>query len=219
MVFMWEQSEKVLAFLFRGWRVTRCVALAIWEVICWMIIPLVFGFLCYGSITKKIDLSIPQICLAAVALSPWFLRLFARYLSEFNISLKGVSGKLKEGVRNKDEIDKPVYVGNEKHPLVSESEFTRFLAYTKKVLRTLWKYQVELFGPDDIRRWGFKADIRSQDYMAFSIGVGELLKRNLVAVDAHGLVFLTTEGIEFCKKENKEIVRYPELYSYFTAVP
>lgn len=216
---MSEQSERFLAYLFRGWRAIRRIALVMWEVICWIIIPIVFGYLCYGSITKKIDLSILQICLAAVALSPWFLRLFARYLSEFDISLKGVSAKLKEGVRNKDEIDKPIYFANEKQSLAAESEFTKFLPYSKKVLRTLWKYQVELFGPDDIRRWGFKADTQSQDYMAFSIGVGELLKRNFVAVDAHGLVFLTTEGIEFCTKENKEIVRYPELYSYFTAAP
>ena len=142
------------------------IAHALWEIVCWLIVPAVFGYLCYASITKKSEISVLQIALAAIALSPWMLRLLSRYLSEFNIGLKGVSGKTKEAVKNKDEIDDKAAIdlANERAPEIVETEFGKLLPQAKKVLRTLWKYQVEHFGPDDIRRWGFVVGTGAPDY-------------------------------------------------------
>src|SRR5438067_1757864 len=80
-------------FFIQSWHFVRSLSRALWEVVCWFIVPVVFGYLCYASITKRFEISVLQICLAAIALSPWVLRLLARYLSEFDIGLKGVSGK------------------------------------------------------------------------------------------------------------------------------
>src|SRR5207253_4108965 len=184
---------------------------------CWFIIPVVFGYLCYASATKKLEVSVLQICLAAIALSPWILRLLSFYLSEFDIGLKGVSGKTRKAVRNKDEIDdtKPILLANAQAAPPVESEFAQLLPQAKKVLRTLWKYQVEQFGPDDIRRWGFAVGTGAPDHPEFSLGITQLLLQHLVALDGRGFVFLTEAGIDFCKQHNKEINAYPFFYSLF----
>lgn len=211
------QIVTLLTFLRHAWRVILIIARAIWEIFCWLIVPIVFGYFCFLSITKKFDVSKLQIFLAAIALSPWMLKLLARYMSEFNIGLKGVSGKTREGVRNKDELEgrKLIEFVNEKAPK-TESEFGKLLPQTKKVLRTLWKYQVEQFGPDDIRRWGFAVSAAAPDYNDFGLGVLELLRQQLAATDSRGLVFLTNAGVDFCKKHNAEIVSYPDNYSHFS---
>jgi hypothetical protein len=210
--------EKLRRFFTGVWRVIRGIACAVWEVICWLIIPAVFGYLCYASVTKKFEISVLQICLAAIALSPWMLRLLARYLSEFNIGLKRVSGKTKEAVKNKDEIDvkTPIHLANEKAAEVAKSEFGEFLPQTKKVMRTLWKYQVEHFGPDDIRRWGFGVGQSAPDYQDFMLGITQPLMHQLIFLDGRGFVFLTDAGVEFCKQHNKEIASYPFFYSHFS---
>jgi hypothetical protein len=212
---MLENLRKFFVFL---WRIIRCIACALWEVICWLIIPIAFGYLCYVSITKKFEISVLQICLAAIALSPWMLRLLASYLSEFNIGLKGVSGKTKTAVRNKDEIEPaaPIHLANQQPAAVVESEFAELLPQAKKVLRTLWKYQVECFGPDDVRRWGFAVGTGAPDYHEFSLGITQLLMQHLVSLDARGFVFLTEAGVDFCKQHNQEISTYPFYYSHFS---
>jgi hypothetical protein len=134
------------------------------------------------------------------------LRLVTRYLSEFDIGPKGVSGKTRETVRNKDEIES-------KEP---ENRFSAFLPQTKKVLRTLWRYQVEHFGPDDIRRWGFTVGVGTGDYNDFSLGALELARLRLVIVDLKGFVFLTDSGVQYCKEHNEEIAKYPYYYSHFS---
>jgi len=199
-------------------RIIRRIACGIWEVVCWLIVPVVFGYLCYGSIAKKFDVSVLQICLAAIALSPWILRLLPRYLSEFDIGLKGVSGKTKQGTVNKDEIEgkKLVFLTEERIVGTAESAFGKLLPQPKKVVRTLWKYQVEQFGPHDIRRWGFAVGTGAHDYHDFSLGVLELMRMHLVAFDSRGFVFLTDAGVEFCEKHNAEIVKYPDYYSSFS---
>ncbi len=204
-------------FFIHAWRFVRSLSRALWEIVCWFIVPVVFGYLCYASITKRFEISVLQICLAAIALSPWVLRLLARYLSEFDIGLKGVSGKTREAVKNKDEIDAtaPIFLANEAAPAIAESEFAKLLPQAKKVLRTLWKYQVEHFGPDDIRRWGFAVGAGAPDHPEFSLGITQLLLQHLVALDGRGFVFLTEAGIDFCKQHNKEINAYPFFYSHF----
>lgn len=210
--------EMLAKFLIGAWRVIRAILRALWEGICWLIIPVVFGYLCYSSITKTFEISVLQICLAAIALSPWMLRLLARYLSEFNIGPKGVSGKTREAVKNRDEIDAaaPITLANEKQAAMVESEFAKLLPQTKKVLGTLWKYQVEHFGPDDIRRWGFAVGTGAPDYPEFSLGVAQLLEKRLVSVDGRGFVFLTETGVDFCKQNNREIANYPFNYRIST---
>jgi len=181
-----------------------------------------------------------QFLLAVIAVSPWLLRLIASYLSEFNFGPSGVSGKTKQTVANKAEIENEEMVTRHNNELANSKDkaetgneplemavndapqpkdvqysFRELLPQSKKMLRTLWKYQVEHFGPDDIRRWGFTVGTTARDYTYFSLGTLVLLQKGWVSVDARGFVFLTNEGIAFCKQENGVVSAYPEYYSQF----
>lgn len=213
------QTRETLFRVLRGiWRVICKIGRTLWEGICWLIVPTVFGYLCYASITKKFEISVLHISLAAIALSPWIIRLVSHYLSEFNFGLTGVSGKIKEAVRNKGEIDgnEPTYTANERISDTIKSPLWDFLPQAKMVLRTLWKFQVEHFGPDDIRRWGFGVSPKAPDYHEFALGITQPLMQHLAYLDSRGFVFLTNSGVEFCKQNNKEITAYPFYYSNFS---
>lgn len=180
--------------------------------------PIVFGFLCYASVTKRFDITIFQSILASVALLPWILKLFSKYLSEFEVGAKGISAKIKETVRNKDEIEKPtveVFV-NEKPSEKTASPFEVYMPEAKKILRTLWKQQVEHFGAEDLRRWGFSVGKGASDYSEFILGITQLLMEHLIVLKDDDFVFLSNEGIDFCIKYNKEISAYPSYYSSFS---
>lgn len=195
-----------------------CVYRFIIEAFCWLIIPGVFGALLIYSYYIGKDVSWMQFILATVGVSPWLLRIFTVYLSEFSFGPSGVSGKTKQAVANKDEIDNPQLSSTIKEtraPQVEENKFSDLLPQSKKVLRTLWKYQVEHFGPKDIRRWGFSVGTNALDYSSFSLGILELIKIHLISIDSRGFIFLTNKGIAFCQNENAHISSYPDYYSHF----
>jgi len=200
------------------WQTSKTLVLGFWEWFCWLVVPAVFGYLCYGSIHKKFEVNLLQVCLAAIAVSPWILRLLSKYLSEFDIGPKGVSGKIRETTKNKADVEANgmVYFANAVVPPNSSEEFNLLAPETKKVIRTLWKYQVEHFGPDDIRRWGFSVGINSPDYPSFIMGIAQPLMKHLIAMDQRGFVFLTDSGIAFCSDNNAEIAAHPYHYSRFS---
>lgn len=199
--------------LSKVWGIADRILTIAWELFCWSIIPLVFGYLCYISISNQFEISWLHICLAGIAVSPWILRILARYFSEFNIGPKGFSGKIRETVKNKDEIEPIVFMANEQK---QESEFSKLGPEAKKVLRTLWKYQVECFGPDDIRRWGFAVGHAAPDYAEFRVGMFQLDDKGFTAMDKRGFIFLTNNGVSFCKANNQEIANHPFFYSNFS---
>lgn len=199
---------------------------AFWNVIvewfCWLIIAVPFAGLEYLSLAKGMVISTTQIVLAILAVSPWILRLLARYFSEFKVGPTGLSGKTREGVINRDEIDTggtgtaralPPRAAETAPP--ADSAFDSLIPQAKKVLRTLWKFQVEHFGADDVRRWGFAVGTSAPDYYQFSLGVLILAGKHLVNTDSRGFIFLTDEGISFCKTHSAAISAYPEYYSKF----
>ncbi|MAS92065.1 MAG: hypothetical protein CMO55_02620 [Verrucomicrobiales bacterium] len=84
----------------------------------------------------------------------------------------------------------------------------------KKVLRTLWKYQTEMF-PDYSARWGFGVGIGAPDYRNFQLGVDELRKFELASVDQKGFCYLTQRGIQFCEGNRDAIEVGGETYDDF----
>ncbi len=172
------------------------------------------------------------------------------YLSEFEIGLTKVTGKTKQAVKNKDEIDAavppvappapppagppevppeappvgpqaappagPHILANEAVTPGAPSTLDEFLPAAKKVLRTLWKFQVEQFGPDDIGHGVSPLGRAAPDYQEFNLGITQLLMRGLVFLGYEVFVFLTEAGIDFCKQYNKQIVSYPFYYSNFS---
>jgi hypothetical protein len=167
--------------------------------------------------------------------SPWILRHLALYVSEFNISAKGISGKT-WGTSTSKEIDSkaggeatvipppPPPPAPSSAPSTSaqiasiRTEFDSLDRSAKKVLRTLWRYQVLHFGPSDDRRWGFGVGLRAPDYMEFSIGVLRLLEKHWVNTDSRGLIFLTNEGLRFCLDNDAAVSAFPDYYSNFSGV-
>lgn len=195
-----------------SWATPKVVGQYAWEGFSWLIIPVTFGYLAYLSIYKSTQIGIIQISLATLALLPWLLKLITRYLSEFSVGPKGVSGKIRQSVTNKYEIDK----ASQDVTPTSDNRFQSLLLQTKKVLHTLWKFQVDTFGDDDSKRWGFTVGPGTPDYLEFSLGVSELLKEGIATVDARGFVFLTNTGLEFCKQYNPEISASPFFYEKFS---
>jgi hypothetical protein len=71
-----------------------------------------------------------------------------------------------------------------------------------KVLSTLWKHQQEY----DPKYWGFVIGPGSPHYPTYAIGVGETMKLGLTVVNPeNGMVFLTVQGIEYCKKNKDKL--------------
>jgi hypothetical protein len=71
-----------------------------------------------------------------------------------------------------------------------------------KVLSTLWKHQQQ-YAP---QFWGFVVGPGSPNYRTYAIGVGETMKLGLTTVNAeNGMVFLTVQGIEYCKKNKGKL--------------
>jgi hypothetical protein len=204
-----------------------------WELFCWCVIPAGFGYLAYLSIYKQVQITFMQVILVALTLSPWVLRMMARHLSEFSIGPKGVSGKMKEGVmtvKTKRETTdkKTVSFANEKAPVAlandrpetkietrEERVFQTLQPESKKILRTLWNYQCANFPGNDNERWGFSPATNSPGYMPFSLALLELLKLEWVFIGNNGMVFLSNEGLEFCKKNSDEVSAHPFFYSKF----
>lgn len=188
------------------------------EAFCWLIIPAGFGLMLYLSYRMGHDATWMQFFLAVLALSPWLLRIFARYLEEFNISPSGVSGKVRQSVINRAELVSPGPTSAVNEVPRAQGPADKFLALTppaKKVLGTLWKYQVELFGDKDIRRWGFVVGPNSPDFHPFNLGALELMQQQLALFGPNGFLFLTNQGIEFCSQWNSSVVAQKELYSNF----
>jgi len=51
--------------------------------------------------------------------------------------------------------------------------------------------------------------------MPFSLALLELLKLEWVFIGNNGMVFLSNEGLEFCKKNSDEVSAHPFFYSKF----
>jgi hypothetical protein len=74
------------------------------EWFCWVIIPTPFFYLEYLSLRGGHKVTVTELVLAMLMVSPWILRHLSLYLSEFNISAKGINGKT-WGTASSKEID------------------------------------------------------------------------------------------------------------------
>lgn len=95
--------------------------------------------------------------------------------------------------------------------------FIQLRPETRKVIKTLWQFQKKEF-PTNTNRWGFGVRLGAPDYAAFSLGVLESLKYDLIAIDARGLCFLSDTGFSYCEKYNSEISGEVNFYSEFMGV-
>jgi len=96
-------------------------------------------------------------------------------------------------------------------------QFPSLRPETRKALKTLWTYQQSQFPNDTSKRWGFTVPSGSPEYIAFVIGVGELLKLGLATLDPRGFAFLTDSGLDYCLQYQAQIGAETLIYSNFGA--
>ena len=234
LLFLWRECYPVnMTSLQWGWYYIRLVISHLWRAFSFCVFPLVFGYLLLQSLSKSPNeqVSILQISLAALALSPWVLKLLAMYLTEFDIGLKGFSGKL-SGTAKANELQQltpptpqapaalapvaPAPVAVQPAVVVAPAGLPPFTPQARMILRTLWHYQREQFGTDNTQRWGFTVRTDAPNYTQFSIGLLNLIQHELVVIDARGLVFLSDLGLRCCELHHVEIEAYPYYYSHFS---
>lgn len=97
---------------------------------------------------------------------------------------------------------------------VQPPSFDRLAPEARKVLKTLWKFQLELF-PDYKNRFGFKVDPASEEFRFFNKGRNELTQYGLVATDYRLFCGLTEGGIKFCKENTAQIEKEANYYDRF----
>jgi hypothetical protein len=105
------------------------------------------------------------------------------------------------------------------HSPTPDSPFTRLSPDARRVLKTLWSFQVSLFGEDSESRWGFGMPPAAPDYASFFLGANELHHLKYVIPNARDMVYLTDEGIELCRQNREALAREPLHYKAFHAVP
>ena len=87
----------------------------------------------------------------------------------------------------------------------------------KRIIATLWKYQKRHFPRQRDSRWTFTVQIGSPDYMGFSYGFLELVKKSFVAVAPNGHVMLSETGYQFCEANDAPLSRWTDTYDRFSS--
>lgn len=77
----------------------------------------------------------------------------------------------------------------------------------RMVLSTLWKHQQEYYTDHTKGRWSFTAGTSTSRFSDYLVGVGETMKRGLVAISAkNGQSVLTDAGILYCQEHPDQLL-------------
>ncbi len=166
------------------------------------VLPLVFYSLARWSIRQHQEITWPLLVALAVGSLPFVLVLLARYVKKLKIGGAEYEAPedetiSKEQVAELAKVSLPKKADSAEKPSVTFGKLSR---HAKKVLRTLSIFQRQQFGSDEARRWGFLVNPAAPDYVHFRIGTTELRELGLVIENDRGMVFLSDEGMAFCKR-------------------
>jgi hypothetical protein len=96
--------------------------------------------------------------------------------------------------------------------------FNHLSPEARKVLKTLWKFQLEIF-PDYTNRFGFRADpmggVSGEIFQSFNKGRNELMAYGLVTTDYRLFCFLTDSGVKYCTINAAQIDKETNFYDNF----
>lgn len=162
-------------------------------------------------LAKKITFDWPAIVVFGIALLPQISRL----IDSLKAGKDGVEMKMRAGSKSADEVEKianpkmtasstsesqapavqPTIAAGQGGEAASRSGQFRDLDFeSKKILRTLWRYQQKHFKDDFSMRWTFTVLPNSASYPNYLKGLAPLVERGLVAVP-QGQCALTNEGV------------------------
>jgi hypothetical protein len=185
-------------------------------VIEFVVLPVVFGLLLFLKLYRAIPIVPLDLAIAALGVSPFLIRLVRKNLKEFEIGKDGMKGKTRDFETGgySPEVPKTMVLSNAEpiteNPKAS-SEFDKLEPLAKKLLTTLWLNQKKSYGENASIRWGFK--LRLFDEGDFNIAAAPLVEKGYVEfTPERGLAYLQNAGMEFCRKNSKEIESYPEMW-------
>jgi len=164
----------------------------------------------YPNIIQLDEISL---VLLGVAILPWLTLFFKK------IKLPG--GVEVESNRQQGSTRKPVppIETNELRKLDTKGlpRFSKLNSHTKKILKSLWKYQKDLYKDNYAIRWTFTVFHKAEEYSSYVIGLGELLDLGIVSLvkdEKTAQCMLTNEGIKFCEDNADEIGKYESYYKF-----
>lgn len=109
------------------------------------------------------------------------------------------------------DLEQGTYEGNIPRSLPPKPfSFGELTPGSRKLLKTLWKFQCEHFPDDRAKRWGFKSDALPISMSALSLRI-----EGLITMDDRGFWFLTDKGIAFCEANAHLLHMETEFYSNF----
>ncbi len=154
-----------------------------------------------------------SLVLIGIAVLPWLSLFFKK------IKLPGgVEAESDRQQGSTQEPQPPVSIVTIKEPEEKKiPTFSQLNAHTKKIIKTLWKYQKDLFKDDYSKRWTFGLYHVSDEYASYVIGLGELLELGLVsfAKDEKTVqCMLTNDGIKFCEDNIDDVNKYEVYYKF-----
>ena len=98
------------------------------------------------------------------------------------------------------------------------SELKQHSKWARKVITTLWKFQIENFKEDTVKRWAFGVHPAAPDYQEFNQGVHELRYEGLVLLDPRGMVALSDKGLGFCQANKSELENNSDYWNQFSPI-
>jgi hypothetical protein len=159
--------------------------------------------------------------LSAAGLPTW-LPALARYVKALKKTEKGWELELKEDVLGlpATNIEKIVEIEAQLVPPPQQKRtYAQLSLHARRVLKSLWHFQLQTFGQQDPRRWGFGVGKAAPDFTTFSLGSKELEWEKYVYVDPRSMVYLTNEGLEFCRQNQQALDAEPLYYHQFSPAP
>ena len=84
----------------------------------------------------------------------------------------------------------------------------------KKVLATLWRYQHQVFGDDNTKRWTFAVGPLAHDFPQYLAGLSEAVNQGWAVVSPENYqCMLTNEGLNYTNSSD-EIRNFDDVYTF-----
>ena len=208
-----------------------------------IVIPLVFFFISALYVWDGVDLTWPFLAAVWSMCLPFIFVLLQCYVKRFKLP-GGLEGEMtsapitdweppggESGVRGEHmrlansredaQPDDPQEPSTPNAPIDQSAggrtdNFEQLSPQARKVLRTLWTFQRMTFGPDDPqRRWGFGINPAALDYAFYAAGSAELLIWGLTLQNEKAMVFLSNDGMEFCRRHEAWLLSGGDVWSKF----
>jgi hypothetical protein len=167
----------------------------------------VIGFIHFANSAWKADWIL--VAFVALCFAPWLGYVFE------SIGKEGAKYRNTKSGESTSPPDTGTTVAAQAAP--QQTTFDAMAYDEKKIISTLWRYQKRHFPDQKEARWTFVVQIGSPDYMGFSYGFLELVKKGFASVAANGQIMLSQSGYLFCEANDAPLSRWTDTYDRFSS--